>query len=304
MTISENRFVDTFRSAPIQNLLVKHNDHRMGVFLILASAVAFSTAGFFTRLIELDVWTVLFWRGIYGSLFIAAYVACQHRSETLNAVRSTGLPGFLSVCCTALSTICFVAALRHTTVADVNVIYATAPFFAAGLQWLWTGERESRTTLAASAVALLGVGLTVDGAVAEGHLIGDLLAFVMTGLLATMMVLVRNNRTIPMLPAAAISALSSAALVVPFADPLGANRADMLCLFLFGTTQFGLGLLLLTLGTRHLSATRSALWGSAEIPVACIWMWLAFGEIPSVLASLGGFVVMTSVSADILLKRS
>jgi drug/metabolite transporter (DMT)-like permease len=78
----------------------------------------------------------------------------------------------------------------------------------------------------------------------------------------------------------------------------------MLCLFLFGTTQFGLGLLLLTLGTRHLSATRSALWGSAEIPVACIWMWLAFGEIPSVLASLGGFVVMTSVSADILLKRS
>jgi hypothetical protein len=136
MTISENRFVDTFRSAPIQNLLVKHNDHRLGVFLILASAVAFSTAGFFTRLIELDVWTVLFWRGIYGGLFIAAYVACQHGSETLNSVRSIGLPGFLSVCCTALSTICFVAALRHTTVADVNVIYATAPFFAAGLQWL------------------------------------------------------------------------------------------------------------------------------------------------------------------------
>ena len=170
MTISENRsrFVDTFHSEAIPNTLIKHNDHRLGVLFILASAVAFSTAGFFARLIELDVSTVLFWRGIFGGLFIAAYVACQHRSETLSAVRSTGLPGLLSVCCTALSTICFVAALRHTTVVDVNVIYATAPFFAAGLQWLWTGERESRTTLAASAVALLGVGLTVDGAVGRG----------------------------------------------------------------------------------------------------------------------------------------
>jgi drug/metabolite transporter (DMT)-like permease len=140
--------------------------------------------------------------------------------------------------------------------------------------------------------------------VVEGHLFGDLLAFMMTALVSAMMVLIRNNRTIPMLPAAAISALSSAALVFPFADPLGANRTDMLYLFLFGTTQFGLGLLLLTLGTRLVSATRSALWGSAEIPIACLWMWLAFREIPSATACLGGLVVMASVSADILLKRS
>jgi drug/metabolite transporter (DMT)-like permease len=302
MTISEDQLVDTFHPEATRNILIEH--HRLGVLLILVSAVAFSTAGFFTRLVELDVWTVLFWRGIFGGLFIAAYAVYQHRSETLNGVRSIGYPGLLSVCCTAFSTICFVAALRHTTVADVNVIYATAPFVAAGLQWLCTGERESRTTLAASTVALLGVGLTVDGAVVEGHLFGDLLAFMMTALVSAMMVLIRNNKTIPMFPAAAISALSSAALVFPFADPLGANRTDMLYLFLFGTTQFGLGLLLLTLGTRLVSATRSALWGSAEIPMACIWMWLTFGEIPSAMACLGGLVVMASVSADILLRRS
>ena len=64
MTISENRsrFVDTFHSEAIPNTLIKHNDHRLGVLFILASAVAFSTAGFFARLIELDVSTVLFWR--------------------------------------------------------------------------------------------------------------------------------------------------------------------------------------------------------------------------------------------------
>jgi len=33
-----------------------------GPVLITASAIAFSLAGLFTRLIDLDVWTVLFWR--------------------------------------------------------------------------------------------------------------------------------------------------------------------------------------------------------------------------------------------------
>jgi drug/metabolite transporter (DMT)-like permease len=82
------------------------------------------------------------------------------------------------------------------------------------------------------------------------------------------------------------------------------SRTDLFYLFLFGTTQFGLGLLLITLGTRLVSATRSALWGSAEIPIACLWVWLAFGEIPSAMGGLGGLVVMAAVSADILLKRS
>jgi drug/metabolite transporter (DMT)-like permease len=304
MTSSEDQSLRIIQLQRTRRATVGYSESRVGVVLIMGSAVAFSTAGFFTHLVVLDIWTVLFWRGIFGGLFIASYVAWQHRTQTLNAVQAIGRPGILAVSCTALSTICFVAALHHTTVADVNVIYATAPFIAAGLQWVWTRERESRITLLASVVALLGVGLTVDGAVVEGHLFGDLLAFAMTVLVSTMMVIIRINRTIPMLPAAAISALSSAVLVFPLADPWAASGSDMLDLFLFGTTQFGFGLLLLTLGTRLISATRSALWGAAEIPLACVWVWLAFNETPSAMACLGSLVVMASVSADILLKRS
>ena len=35
-----------------------------GTVLVLVSAFAFSTAGLFTRLVETDVWTMLFWRGL------------------------------------------------------------------------------------------------------------------------------------------------------------------------------------------------------------------------------------------------
>jgi EamA domain-containing membrane protein RarD len=40
--------------------------HRKGVALIIAAAVAWSTAPFFTRLLHYDSWTILFWRGKTG----------------------------------------------------------------------------------------------------------------------------------------------------------------------------------------------------------------------------------------------
>jgi len=37
--------------------------------------------GFFTRLIDTDVWTMLFWRGLFGGLFIAGYIVWRERAD-------------------------------------------------------------------------------------------------------------------------------------------------------------------------------------------------------------------------------
>jgi drug/metabolite transporter (DMT)-like permease len=275
-----------------------------GDLLIVASAVAFSTAGYFTRLIQQDVWTVLFWRGIFGGLFIAGCIVWCHRGATLDAVRSIGRVGLFVAACSTISTICFVNALRLTTVADVNIIYATAPFVAAALAWLWTGARERRSTLLANLVALCGVAVMFDAARLDGHLFGDLLAVTMTVLLAAMMVVIRHNRSVSMLPPACLSAFLSAIAVLTLAHPVAAIGPQFIRFLLFGTTQFGLGLLLLTQGTRLISASRSALIGALEVPLACIWVWLAFGEVPSTASFAGGAIVMLAVVTDLIFGRS
>jgi EamA domain-containing membrane protein RarD len=38
------------------------SQHRRGIALVVAAAVAWSTAPFFTRLLPFDSWTILFWR--------------------------------------------------------------------------------------------------------------------------------------------------------------------------------------------------------------------------------------------------
>jgi drug/metabolite transporter (DMT)-like permease len=273
---------------------------RAGFFIVTAAAIAFSTAGLFTRLIASDVWTMLFWRGLFGGLLIAGYIVCRYGAATPKAFASIGWAGLLAAACSTVATICFIAGLRRTTVADVTVIYATAPFIAASIAWLWAGELQGRTTLAASGLALFGVVTMFGGALSAGQVAGDLLALIMTVLMALMMVIIRRNRHVSMLPAACLSAFACAIIAAPLAHPGDVTMRDLGLLGLFGTMQFGLGLLLLTIGSRLISATRASLLANLELPFAPLWVWLAFGELPSGPTWVGGSIVCAAVLVDLV----
>jgi drug/metabolite transporter (DMT)-like permease len=273
---------------------------RQGFILVTASALAFSTAGLFTRLIATDVWTMLFWRGLSGGMTISLYIIWRERAATLRAFTSIGRAGLLAGACSTVATICFVNSLRLTTVADVTIIYATAPFLAALVAWLWTREKQSWATLAACALALLGVVVMFRAAISAGHMAGNLLALAMAALISTMMVIIRLNRQVSMLPAACLSAFACALAVLPLADPGNPTASELGWLILFGTTQFGLGLLLLTMGSRLISATQASLVGNLELPFAPFWVFLAFGELPPLLTCIGGAIVLAAVLLDLI----
>ena len=277
--------------------------HALGIALNLASAVAYSTSGFWTRLIPLDPWTILFWRGLFAGVFIAGVIAWRYGRRTLDVVRGIGVPGLAAACLSTLATIMYINAFRRTSVADVMIMNATIPFIAAALGWLWLRERERRSTLLASAAALIGTMVMVGGAVRDGHLAGDLLAFGMALCMAGMMVIIRRHRETPMLPAACLSALLCPVFVWPLAQPGVAAGTNMLYLVLFGVTQFGLGLLLLTLGARLISATETALIGASEVPLGPLWVWVAFREVPAVPTWIGGAIILAAVAGHIYMSR-
>jgi drug/metabolite transporter (DMT)-like permease len=275
----------------------------LGTALIAASAVVFSTAGLFTRLIDLDAWTMLFWRGLFGGLSVAGYVVWREGRGAPATLRAIGRDGLLVALCSALATVCFINALWLTSVADVLVIGATAPFLTAAMAWALLGEREDMTTLIASLMAVLGVVVMVGGVQEEGRLLGNLLALGMTGFLSLMMVILRKRRGIDMLPATGLSAFVCAAIVLPFAHPAVAQGSTFALLVLFGAVQFGLGLILMTLGSRLVSATRVALISVLDTPLAPLWVWLAFGDAPAIATMAGGAIVMAAVVGDIAVRR-
>jgi len=278
-------------------------DHRLGLALVSASALAWSTAGLFTRFIEVDTGTMLVWRGVFGALGILAIAFALQGRAALHDFARMGAPGWIFAIVSALGMLCYINALRITTVAHVSFIYATVPLVAAALAWLAIGERPGRSALVASFVSLLGVGVIV-GLGVEGNLFGDLLAFAMTLSLAVMMVISRRFRGIPTLPAASLSAILSGMIALPFADNLVVSLPDLGLLAAFGLVNSALGLALLTLGARLLPAIETALIGAVETPLAPIWIWLFFAEIPSGATLIGGALVLVAVVGHILRQNS
>ena len=277
------------------------SQRRTGTALVVAAAVAWSTAPFFTRLLHLDSWTILFWRGLFGGGLIATLLVLMQGRAGLRDLAGIGKNGWLVASLSTLGMVSFIPALQLTSVSNVAIIIATGPFVAAALAWIWLGEAARSRTLLASLVALCGVAIIVGNARAGSDILGIGLACLMTLAIAAMTVAVRRHRDTSMVAAAALSNLLGSLVSISFAHGIsGVTGTDVFILAMFGFFQVALGLTLFVLGSRLLPSGRASLIATLETPLMPFWIWLAFQEVPTLRALLGGALVMGAVVADIV----
>lgn len=292
--------IEAVRPAPVGDL---RSDYLAGLGFLVLGTIAFSSAGFFVRLIGHDAPTILFWRGIFTALTVLVYVMWREGRGTLTSFRGMGLPGIAVSLLSTLSMVCFVTSLQYTTVANNSIIFGTAPFLTAGLAWMMIRERPTPVTLLFSGVALVGAILVVGSSLqlSGASTLGDALAFGMTLSFALKTVLLRHYRDRPMMPSGCIGALVGSILTAPFA--LWAISWYEVGLFaLFGFTQQGAGVILTTLGIGRVPAAQSALIMTLDLPLSPVWVWTIFGERPTPMALLGGIVVLCAIVGHIVLN--
>lgn len=283
--------------------MAANDNYRLGLVLVTASAIAWSTTGFFTRLIHLDAATMLVWRGLFGAGAMLVFIASRRQEGGVAAFARLGAAGWLLALVSGAGMVCFISALGLTTVAHVAIIYATAPFVAAAMGWLALRETPSPSAVIASLAALAGVAIMVGAGGHGASAAGDVLAFGMTAAMAAMMVIGRARPGIPTLPAACLSALLSVVAAAPFSLSADASPLQWVELAFFGITNSALGIMLFMLGSRYLPAVETALIGALEAPLAPAWVWLAFNEAPGARTLAGGLIVLAAVFAHILFTQ-
>jgi drug/metabolite transporter (DMT)-like permease len=280
---------------------MRWGDRRAGIALVVAAAIAWSTAPFFTRLLHYDSWTIIFWRGLFGGGFIALFLIATQGRQGLRDLVVMRPSGWLVAALSTIGMVTFIPSLQLTSVANVAIIIAFQPFAAAGIAWLWLREAAQPRTMLASLVALTGIVVIVSGAAGAGDYRGIGLACLMILSISLMTVVIRRHRDTSMVAAAAMSNFLGSLVSIPFAQGIGAViPGDVGILAMFGLFQVGLGLTFFTIGSRHLPSGQASLIGTLETPLMAFWVYLGFGEIPSLRALIGGALVMGAVVVDIL----
>ena len=266
-----------------------------GIALVALASVVWSTGGLYVRFLDLDLWTLQAWRSLFSALSLLAVVLLDKGRDAPKAFRDMGVLGLLAAPIAGVSMICFVAALKFTTVANVMVIYATVPFVAAGVAYLWVRERIERRTLIASVLALLGVSIMAGNATRAADLLGNALSFLMTLSFSVLLVMARRYPSMAMAPINALGALLCAAFCFPLVTGGVPSLSEMLTLAVFGATTTGFAYLLFLNGGRLIPSSEAGLVGLLDVPLAPLWVWLVFGEEPAGSALIGGGIVLAAL---------
>ena len=276
----------------------RQRDAWLGILLILCSAVAWSTMGLFIRLVpEASVWTVVFWRSIFGGLSIVVLAMIERRRLSFDWRRTLTPAGIAITTLIASGIFAAVYSMQNTTIANACVIYSTVPFMAAVLAWLWFRERPGSRTLLCTFVAGAGVVVTVGGTIALGgdHLKGDLAMVYCTFSIAMMTVIMRRYRDTQMLESVAIACFMAAAFAFCFTTPFKIATSDIVLLGIFGIITQGGGLGIYTMGARRLPSAQAALLSSSEMPMSPLWVWIFFDEVPANETFIGGALVAAAI---------
>jgi drug/metabolite transporter (DMT)-like permease len=270
------------------------------MLLVVLAATAWSTAPYFVRVLPYDSWTILFWRGVFGTALIMLCLFAMQGRALLADLGRLGMRGIAVATLSTLGMTVFVPALQYTSTANVAVINATGPFVTAALAWIFLKEASCRRTLIASAVALTGVATIVGGAHGGADIRGIALAGLMTLAIAAMTVMVRHHRETPMAAASALSSLLGSAVSIAFAQQITSVTPHDLFVFIGFGFQIAIGLTFFIVGSRLLPSGRAALIATLETPLMPFWIFLAFGEVPAPHQLIGGALVLGAVIADIV----
>ena len=280
------------------------SEYYVGAFLVVMSAITFSTAGLFTKGVEAGSWDVIFWRGIFAAALTTVWTINRGTLRQnffgmgYSGLRQNffgmGYSGLAIAVVGALGTAAFIPSFKLTAIANVSLIYAVSPLIAALLAWFVIGEKVSSRTMAGCVGALLGVAVIVWGSLGRISLIGDLLALWITTAMALIMVIYRKY---PDTPGAGLAALS-AVLLLPFAgifgNPFYVESTEVFVLSAFGLL-FAIASVTLAEGAKRVPSGQTALLSTLETPPAPVFAFILLTEIPSIATFLGGSVVLVAV---------
>ena len=276
------------------------NDRKTGIFLLVFSALMWSSAGLFTKGVEASAWNVVFWRGLFAAIGTTLFVLIRGRMR--QEFLEIGKWGWFVALLGASGTAAFIPAFKITSIANVALIYASAPVFAALLAWLWIKEKPSLAVVVGVLLSIVGVGFIVGGSLGQLNLKGDFLALWMTMVIASMMVVYRR---FPALASAGPTVLSSLVLLpiaLYFDNPFSVPMNEILILVGFGVV-FAIAPITMVEGAKRLPSGETALLSALESPLAVVLAFLIFTDIPPFMTIIGGLLILIGVLISQIFQR-
>jgi drug/metabolite transporter (DMT)-like permease len=278
-----------------------------GPILIFMGALSLSFGGLIVKSFEgATLWQILFWRSIFFSLTILAFLIITYKKKIFNSFYLSGLPGFFGGVVLSFGFCGYVIAMYSTTVANTNFIISLQILFLAVFGYFFLKEKISSVTLLSIILALTGVLLMVGNSLSPGEMTGNLAAFTMPITFAVLIIIVRKFPSVDMVPAQFVAGVCCCLIGYILSNKLMISYHDIFLGFLAGFFQVGFGFIFITIGARTTPSAMVGIIMLSESVLGPIWAFLFASERPSIFSLIGGAIILFAVLIQFytLLKKS
>ncbi|WP_323989147.1 DMT family transporter [Nguyenibacter sp. L1] len=282
--------------------MVVRPPREIGLIIAFVGAFLLSFDTLLLRMIGGDPLQIAFWRGVL--MFVSGLFTSRtaKRIANMDLRMVNGPAGLVVAACYGLASVCFVTSALLTSVANMLVIVATAPLWAAIGSALLLQEATPARTWIASIFSFAGIILVMWPGLTQSLNTGDIIAFGAAVSMATAFVISRRSSENLALAPATGGLLSALTLVLFIPKLTFTDSYQYVIMALEGAILIPLALGLIAMAPRFLPAPQVGLFLLLETVLGPLWIWTILGEEPTRYALSGGALVILTLLAHSILS--
>jgi len=247
------------------------------------------------KLTRLSSWDNSLFLGAFSAVSMFLLVRVRSGEQLTTAAQRHAPWVYVSSAVQALTTLFFVLALHHTTVANTVVIFATTPAVAALIATFAIRERTPLRTWLGIAGAIAGIALVVSGSFGGGGLLGDVFALIAVTGYAVNLTIWRRFRDMPREVVIGLGTLGMALVAAPLASFHGIDGRALAILAALGLVTAPLARVMIASSTRYLPVSHVGLLTPVETIAATALAFVLLNEVPPATVFAGGALVLVAL---------
>ena len=246
-------------------------------------------------------WQYLFTRGVVIFLLLNCFLYFEEGIKFYKNYLKVGLSGILGGLGLAIAMISFIWSITNTSAAITLLCLAAMPFITALLSFLFLKEKISLSVWLTIIIAAVGIVIMAVGNKNTGSIIGLIFGLASALGFAIFSVSLRWRRQTPKFTTVSIAGLICAIIsgfVILNQDLNFLSSSRNQALFATHGSLVCIGLILYSIGSKHIPAAELTLLSLTEVIGGIFWVWLPWlgiNEIPSNNTIIGGFLIFVSI---------
>ena len=288
-------------------------DAKVAIPIVLIAGLFWSFGPYVVRHIDEAQqvpWQYLFTRGIVIFTILNLFLYLEEGNEFLENYKKVGISGLIGGVGLGIAMISFIYSITNTSAAVTLLCLAAMPFITALLGFMFLKETISTNVWVSISIAAVGILIMAIDNTGKNTFFGLIFGLLSSVGFAVFSITLRWRKETPKFTTVAIAGLfccvfSGIMIVVNDLNFLstGKNHA----LFATHGTLVCLGLILYSIGSKHIPAAELTLLSLTEVIGGIFWVWLpilGINEIPTQSTVIGGFFIFLSIIYYSLIIRT